>query len=61
MGDEQKWWRDAYRHLIEARVAVTNAMAHNVDDQAKLFAILDKLEEVDKIAREVMREKGITY
>jgi hypothetical protein len=53
------WWWKVALHLDEAQLALSNAMAHNLDDQRPVFALQDRLREGQAILLEIFRMKGL--
>lgn len=58
-GSEPMWWWKVARHLDEAQLALTNAMAHNLDDPRPVLALHDRLREGQAILLEIFRMKGL--
>lgn len=56
-GSEPMWWWKVALHLDEAQLALSNAMAHNLDDQRPVFALQDRLREGQAILLEIFRMK----
>ena len=57
--DEPMYWWKVALHLDEAQLALTNAMAHNVDDPRPIHALHDRLREGQAILLEIFRAKGL--
>lgn len=58
-GSEPMWWWKVAMHLDEAQLALTNAMAHNVDDPRPIHALHDRLREGQAILLEIFRSKSL--
>jgi hypothetical protein len=58
-GSEPMWWWKVAMHLDEAQLALSNAMAHNLDDQRPVFALQDCLREGQAILLDIFRAKGL--
>ena len=58
-GSERTWWWRVAQHLDSAQLAAVNAMAHNLEDQSLVFALVDKLREAQVLLLEVFRTKGL--
>lgn len=57
-GEALLWWKVAM-HLDEAVLALPNAIAHNLDDQAMPLALQDRLREAQAILLEIFRAKHL--
>ena len=58
-GSEPMWWWKVALHLDEAQLALTNAMAHNLDDPRPVHALIARLTEGQAILLEIFRAKGL--
>ena len=58
-GSEPMWWWKVALHLDEAQLALSNAMAHNIDDPRPIHALHDRLREGQAILLEIFRSKGL--
>jgi hypothetical protein len=57
-GESRGWWKLA-QHIDEAKGALVNAMAHNLDDQTAVFALQEKLREAQVILLWIFQKKGL--
>ena len=58
-GSESMWWWKVAQHLDETQLALSNAMAHNVDDPRPVQALYGRLREGQAILLEIFRMKGL--
>lgn len=58
-GSESVWWWKVALHLDEAQLALTNAMAHNVEDSRLIHALHDRLRDGQAILLEIFHAKGL--
>lgn len=58
-GGERAWWWKVAQHLDAAALAAVNAMAHNLDDSARVRALQDKLRDAQAILLEIFCAKGL--
>ena len=58
-GSEPAWWWKVAMNLDAAQIALANAMAHNLDDPTKVFALQDRLREGQAILLEIFQAKGL--
>lgn len=58
-GGEPLWWWKVAQHLDGAQSALSNAMAHNVDDPSLAFALYHRIREGQAILLEIFRAKGL--
>jgi len=58
-GNESAWWWKVAQHLDDAQLALSNAMAHNVDDPRPVQALYGRLREGQAILLEIFRMKGL--
>lgn len=58
-GSERMWWWKVAQHLDEAKGALANALAHNLDDQSRVFALEEKLREAQVILLAIFEAKGL--
>lgn len=58
-GSEKMWWWKVAMHIDEAQQALSNAMAHNLDDQKPVFALQDRLREGQAILLDIFSAKGL--
>ena len=56
--DRVAWWKVAM-HLDEAQIALTNAMAHDVDDPTAALAVQERLREAQAILLEIFSARGL--
>lgn len=58
-GSEPMWWWKVAQHLDDAQLALSNAMAHNVDDPRPVQALYTRLREGQAILLDIFRMKGL--
>ena len=57
-GNERTWWMGVARQLLEVQRASASAIAHNIDDQARLLAFQEALRQAQVSLLEIFQAKG---